>query len=204
MSTGDIVKDEKLTEAGDDSGEESLSYKPPPEKSIKDIIQADQDDESLRKYKETLLGSDADKIIVDANDPRKVLVRSLALLVEDRDEMILDLTGDLKELKNKPFIIKEGIQYRIRIDFHVQREIVTGLKYVQKIYRLGVPVEKISHMIGSYPPKQQLQSFTTSVEDMPSALLARGSYSVKSYFTDDDNNRHLKWEWAFELKKDWE
>ena len=106
MSIGDSVKEEKLTEAGDDSGEESLSYKPPPEKSIKDIIQADQDDESLRKYKETLLGSDADKIIVDPNDQRKVLVRSLALLVEDRDEMVLDLTGDLKELKSKPFVIK--------------------------------------------------------------------------------------------------
>jgi len=34
-------------------------------------------------------------------------------------------------------------------------------------------------------------------------LLARGSYSVKSLFTDDDKNEHLKWEWAFDLKKDW-
>jgi hypothetical protein len=37
------------------------------------------------------------------------------------------------------FIIKEGISYKIRIDFIVQREIVHGLKYVQKTYRLGVP-----------------------------------------------------------------
>lgn len=32
------------------------SYKPPPEKTIEQILQADQDDESLRKYKEALLG----------------------------------------------------------------------------------------------------------------------------------------------------
>lgn len=32
------------------------TYKPPPEKSIEAIIAADQDDESLRKYKEALLG----------------------------------------------------------------------------------------------------------------------------------------------------
>lgn len=32
------------------------SYKPPPEKTIEQIVQADKDDESLRKYKETLLG----------------------------------------------------------------------------------------------------------------------------------------------------
>lgn len=32
------------------------SYKPPPEKTIEQIIEADKDDESLRKYKEALLG----------------------------------------------------------------------------------------------------------------------------------------------------
>jgi len=53
--------------------------------------------------------------------------------------MELDLTGDLSQLKKQTFIIKEGVSYRIRIDFIVQREIVHGLKYVQKTYRLGVP-----------------------------------------------------------------
>lgn len=206
MESGNEQKpDTTTTTTTNDSGDEdSQNYKPPPEKSIKEIIQTDQEDESLRKYKEALLGSNADEIVVDANDQRKVLVRTLALLVEGRDEMVLDLTKDLHELKSKPFIIKEGIQYRIRIDFHVQREIVTGLKYVQRIYRLGVPVEKMTHMIGSYPPKKDLQSFLTPTEDMPSSLLARGTYTVKSCFTDDDNNEHLKWEWAFDLKKDWE
>jgi hypothetical protein len=37
------------------------------------------------------------------------------------------------------FVIKEGVSYRIRIDFIVQREIVHGLKYVQKTYRMGMP-----------------------------------------------------------------
>ena len=36
------------------------------------------------------------------------------------------------------FVIKEGIQFRIRIEFIVQREIVTGLKYIQKTSRMGV------------------------------------------------------------------
>lgn len=53
--------------------------------------------------------------------------------------MELDLSGDLSELKKKVFIIKEGVTYRIRIDFYVQREIVHGLKYVQKTSRMGVP-----------------------------------------------------------------
>lgn len=53
--------------------------------------------------------------------------------------MELDLTGDLSQLKKQTFVIKEGVSYRIRIDFIVQREIVHGLKYVQKTYRFGVP-----------------------------------------------------------------
>jgi len=40
------------------------------------------------------------------------------------------------------FVIKEGIQFRIRIDFIVQREIVTGLKYIQKTSRMGVTGKK--------------------------------------------------------------
>lgn len=36
--------------------ENETSYKPPPEKTIEEILQIDQEDESLRKYKETLLG----------------------------------------------------------------------------------------------------------------------------------------------------
>lgn len=46
--------------------------------------------------------------------------------------------GDLNALKKTVFVVKEGIQYRIRIDFYVQREIVTGLKYIQKVLRHGI------------------------------------------------------------------
>ena len=203
-----------------------LNYRPPPEKSLKEIVEADQEDDSLRKYKEALLGQAAKAegaLIVDQSDPRKVLVRSLALVVEGKPDTVLDLSegkrwlmmqevgiitfvisGNIDSLKKNPFVIKEGVQYRIRIDFHVQREIVTGLKYVQKIYRHGLQVEKMTEMMGSYPPQQALQTFTSPPEEMPCGLLSRGTYTVKSYFTDDDKAEHLKWEWSFELKKDWE
>lgn len=35
------------------------NYKPPPQKSIEEILATDQEDESLRRYKETLLGGAA-------------------------------------------------------------------------------------------------------------------------------------------------
>ena len=37
--------------------EVASSYVPPPPKSIGELVAADQEDESLRKYKETLLGN---------------------------------------------------------------------------------------------------------------------------------------------------
>lgn len=63
--------------------------------------------------------------------------------------MELDLTGDLSQLKKQTFVIKEGVSYRIRIDFIVQREIVHGLKYVQKTYRLGMPGETVCQMLST-------------------------------------------------------
>jgi len=180
------------------------NYKPPPEKTIEELLEADKEDESLRKYKEILLGDGAkEAVVVEPNNPRKVIVKKLALVVPGRDDLQLDLTGDLTQLKKQVFVIKEGVQYRIRIDFIVQREIVHGLKYVQKTHRLGVTVDSMKHMVGSYPPKREIQSYLTPFEESPSGLMARGSYSVTSLFTDDDKNEHLKWDWAFEIKKDW-
>ncbi|KAK8781641.1 hypothetical protein V5799_017025 [Amblyomma americanum] len=168
---------EQQTKPVVEDDEDHPNYKPPAAKTLKDIVEADKEDPSLQKYKETLLGA----------------ATAEAIVVED-----------LEQIKKRTFIVKEGIQYRIRIEFFVQREIVTGLKYVQKIYRHGLQVEKMNQMVGSYAPKKEIQSFTTPQEDMPAGMLARGQYTVKSLFTDDDKHEHLKWEWTFEIKKDWD
>ncbi|CAH1959290.1 unnamed protein product [Acanthoscelides obtectus] len=196
---GEAITPEEFTDQENDT-----NYKPPPEKTIEEILQIDQEDESLRKYKETLLGqAQTGPIIVEPDNPRKVIVKRLVLVVADRPEIALDLTGDLSQLKKETFVIKEGVSYRIRIEFIVQREIVHGLKYVQKTSKLGITVDKMTHMVGSYAPKAEIQSYTTPAEDAPSGMMARGSYTVHSLFTDDDKNEHLKWEWTFEIKKDW-
>lgn len=64
-------------------------------------------------------------------------------------------------------------------------------------------MDKMTQMVGSYPPKTEIQSYTTPFEEAPSGKLARGTYSVTSLFTDDDKSEHLKWDWTFEIKKDW-
>jgi len=186
-------------------GEEE-NYQPPPEKSIDALMEADQDDEALQKYKMALLGqaaSGSGTVVVDESDPRKVIVKALALVVEGRDDEVIDLTQSLEEIKKRSFTLKEGVKFRIRIDFMVQREIVHGLKYVQKTLKMSIPVDKMTHMVGSYAPKTEVQSYLTPPEDAPSGMMKRGTYSINSLFTDDDKNEHLKWEWSLEIKKDW-
>lgn len=91
-----MADDKVMSNEGSD--EENPNYKPPPEKTLKEIVSADQEDESLRKYKEALLGQETatgEDIIVDINDPRKVIVKALALVVEGREDLLLDLSGEL-------------------------------------------------------------------------------------------------------------
>lgn len=60
MSTG-----KEIENVGQGENEVESNYQPPPQKTIEEIIAADQEDESLRKYKEALLGAaQSEKIIV--------------------------------------------------------------------------------------------------------------------------------------------
>lgn len=43
--------------AANEDSEGGVNYKPPAQKSLQEIQELDKDDESLRKYKEALLGS---------------------------------------------------------------------------------------------------------------------------------------------------
>merc|ERR1712106_379421 len=188
-----MAEEEETLAPVDVEHEDDPNYQPPPEKSIDDMVQADKGDESLEKYKAALLGAavaGSGSIVVEPEDPRKVIVKKLSLVSEGREDNTIDLTQDLQTIKSKSFILKEGVKFRIKIDFIVQREIVHGLKYVQKTYRAGIPVDKMSHMVGSYAPK----------EDAHSGMLKRGTYNVHSLFTDDDKSEHLKWEWSIEIK----
>ncbi|VDN20352.1 unnamed protein product [Gongylonema pulchrum] len=181
---------------------EQENYVPPAQKSVSEIIAADANDESLNRYKQALLGqAKSEQVIVDANDPRNVLVRSITLVVEDRPDITMRL--DNEQSNEASFTIKEGAAYRIRFDFHVQREICTGLKYVQKVTRHSIPVDRETFMMGSYAPKMELQSFITPVDEAPSGLLHRGTYKVKSQVCDDDGHDWLSWTWTLEIAKDW-
>ena len=59
-------------------------------------------------------------------------------------------------------------------------------------------------MVGSYGPKDVLQTFEAPAVMAPKGMLARGSYIRKSQFLDDDKNIYLQWEWRMDIKRDWD
>jgi hypothetical protein len=40
-------------------------------------------------------------------------------------------------------------------------------------------------------------------DEAPSGMLARGHYEAVSKFVDDDDHTHLKFEWSFDIAKEW-
>ncbi|XP_039095897.1 rho GDP-dissociation inhibitor 2 [Hyaena hyaena] len=190
-----------LEEEDVDELDNKLNYKPPPQKSLKELQEMDKDDESLIKYKKTLLGDGP--VVADPTAPN-VKVTRLSLVCDSAPGPItMDLTGDLEALKKETFVLKEGVEYRVKINFRVNRDIVSGLKYVQHTYRTGVKVDKATFMVGSYGPRPEEYEFLTPIEEAPKGMLARGTYHNKSFFTDDDKHDHLTWEWNLSIKKEW-
>lgn len=64
-------------------------------------------------------------------------------------------------------------------------------------------VDKSEYMVGSYSARANEYDFLTSTEEAPKGLIARGTYTIKSLFTDDDKHEHLAWEWNLNITKDW-
>ncbi|KAI3360012.1 hypothetical protein L3Q82_014343, partial [Scortum barcoo] len=203
MAEQESTKEEVVVAAaGDDENDCPVNYKPPAQKSLQEIQELDKDDESLRKYKETLLGKAT--TIADPNTPN-VQVTQMTLVCDAAPApLVLDLTGDLENFRKNPFVLKEGVEYRIKITFKVNKDIVSGLKYIQQSFRKGVRVDKSDYMVGSYGPRPEKEyEFLTVMEEAPKGMLTRGTYNIKSKFTDDDKHDHLSWEWALTIKKEW-
>ncbi|XP_056461717.1 rho GDP-dissociation inhibitor 3 [Gadus chalcogrammus] len=193
-------KEEKsLAEEGEEDA--VLNYTPPALKSLQEITQLDQEDESLNKYKQTLLGAVA--IVGDPSLPNVQVTRLTLLSDQAQQPISMELTGDLETQQKQCFTLKEGVEYRVKIHFKVNRDIVAGLKYVYVTYRKGVRVNRSVFMVGSYPPQAEEHEFISPVEEAPKGMMVRGSYHIKSHFTDDDKTDHQSWEWNLNIKKDW-
>lgn len=87
--------------------EHNDGYKPGEKVDLETLKNQDADDESLRKYKEALLGN-MSATFSPKDDPRRVVITQLKIIIDGRDPIVyaLDSAASIKELKSKPFILK--------------------------------------------------------------------------------------------------
>lgn len=131
-------------------------YHAPDAKSIGELLSTEGkegEDEALQRYKASLLGSAAVSGAAGTKDPRRVVIRELAVIINgDRAPLTIDMTDRSVAAGGLTFTLKEGCEYRMQLSFVVQNEIVSGLKYKNVVSRGPLPVLKVDEMLGSYAP----------------------------------------------------
>ncbi|MCJ1421558.1 hypothetical protein MMC32_007922 [Xylographa parallela] len=199
-----------MASQGDDDlvASKTEGYKVGEKKTVEEYAKLDQNDESLNRWKASLGIATGAPLAVAPGDTRRCVIQSLALEVESRPDMVIDLTapGSIEALKSKPFIIKEGSKFRMKANFKVQHDVLSGLKYLQVVKRKGIRVGKDEEMLGSYPPNtvdKPSYEKKFSQDEAPTGMMARGHYEAVSKFIDDDDHTHLKFEWSFDITKEW-
>ncbi|KAL0321087.1 UNVERIFIED_CONTAM: Rho GDP-dissociation inhibitor 1 [Sesamum radiatum] len=135
-----------------------------PQCTLKELSEKDKDDESLRRWKEQLLGSVDVESVGETLDP-EVKILDLAIVSPGRDDILLQ------------FLMTETRK---------------------------APVDSTKEMIGTFSPQPEAYTHEMPEETTPSGMFARGSYSAKTQFLDDDNKCYLELNYTFEIKKDWQ
>ncbi|KXN86381.1 Rho GDP-dissociation inhibitor, partial [Leucoagaricus sp. SymC.cos] len=170
-------------------------YNPGGSKSPEELAKLDAEDESLARWKASLGITPGSTTF--GNGPKASKTISL------------DVTNPAAieaATKKKPIIIKEGVEYNVRITFKVNHSIISGARYIQVVKSTGVK-DKLEQMLGSYGPNPSGEPYHKNFdsEESPSGMMARIlSYNVHSRVVDDDGEIYGEWKWHFKLAKEWE
>ncbi|XP_057526985.1 rho GDP-dissociation inhibitor 1-like isoform X1 [Amaranthus tricolor] len=172
-----------------------------PQYTIKEQLEKDKDDESLRKWKEQLLGGVDLNVIGESLEP-EVKILSLVILSPDRPDIYLPMPEDGKP-KSPWFTLKEGSRYKLKFTFQVNNNVVLGLKYTNTVWKTGLKVDSTKEMLGTFSPQAEPYDHEMPEETTPSGYFVRGSYSARTKFLDDDNKCYLEINYTFDIRKDW-
>ncbi|OQR81610.1 rho GDP-dissociation inhibitor [Thraustotheca clavata] len=174
--------------------------------SVEELLCQDQEDESLQRYKATLLGAAASGDLGDVTDSRQVVVEEFKVVFEDNRQDIvyhLDTDDGIAHLMNTPFSMEEGVKYKFAIRFRVNREIVSGLRFQNKVKKHLLAVKE-EIVLGSYAPQSTSYEFLFPRHqwtESPSGMLYRGKYRAECKFIDSENTEHLSFSYSFDIKK---
>ncbi|KAL0390895.1 UNVERIFIED_CONTAM: Rho GDP-dissociation inhibitor 1 [Sesamum calycinum] len=158
-----------------------------------------KEDESLRRWKEKLLGC----LESDLNGQMEPEVKfhSIGIVSSDFGEISTPFPMNEEQCKRVLFTLQEGSEYRLKLTFSVLHNIVSGLAYTNTVWKAGLKVDQSRGMLGTFAPQREPYVHTLEEETTPSGVLARGVYTAKLKFEDDDKRRHMELDYSFEIRK---
>ncbi|KAA0059151.1 hypothetical protein IC582_000530 [Cucumis melo] len=185
----------------DETDDEGSKIELGPQRTLKEELEKDKDDESLRRWKEQLLGTVDLENAGETLEP-EVKILSLSIVSPERPDLVLPIPEDGNP-KGLWFTLKEGSRYSLKFSFQVTNNIVAGLKYTNTVWKTGVKVDSSKEMLGTFSPQLETYTHVMPEDTTPSGMFARGSYSARSKFLDDDNKCYLEINYTFDIRKDW-
>ncbi|XP_022771311.1 rho GDP-dissociation inhibitor 1-like [Durio zibethinus] len=174
-------------------------FVPGPLTSLKEQIEKDKDDDSLRRWKEKLLGC-VEGDLSGQMEP-EVKFHSVGIISNDLGEVNYPLPIDRNWNGLVLFTLNEGSRYQLKLTFSVLHNIVSGLTYSNTVWKAGLQVDQNNGMLGTFAPQREPYVHILDEETTPSGVLARGIYSATLKFEDDDRRCHMELKYSFEIKK---
>ncbi|KAK8833982.1 hypothetical protein M9Y10_037465 [Tritrichomonas musculus] len=174
-------------------------------KTVDEFLNRKDEDESVRKWKESLLGdaANADPALTHPkDDPRLVIPKEFKVIIHGGKTHTYDLQNkdSLNDLKKNGYELKEGQVFHYQITFLVHHDLVLGLKLKTKSKKMIAKQEAVFD-IGSYPPT--IAPIVKDLEEceVPTGSMTRGTYKVDNSIEDDMQRTHLKFESKFTISK---
>ncbi|KAI3965312.1 hypothetical protein MKW92_001647 [Papaver armeniacum] len=158
----------------DEEDDEERTIELGPQRTLKEQLEKDKEDESLRRWKEQLLGSVDLNSVGETLDP-DVKILSLSINSPGRDAIVLPIPD----------------RYSLEFSFKVSNNIVSGLKYTNTVWKTAV-----KEMLGTFSPQEEPYKHEMPEETTPSGIFARGQYSAKT-------KCYLEIDYTFDIRKDW-
>ncbi|KAL9335946.1 hypothetical protein Peur_070434 [Populus x canadensis] len=199
MSESSLYGTDQEEEDDEETNERNIELGP--QYTLKEQLEKDKDDESLRRWKEQLLGAVDIEAAGETLEP-EVKILSLEIKSSGRPDIVLSVPENGKP-KGSWFTLKEGSRYSLQFTFEVKNNIVSGLKYTNTVWKTGIKVDSSKEMIGTFSPQTEPYTHEMPEETTPSGMFARGSYAARSKFVDDDNKCYLEINYTFDIRKDW-
>ncbi|KAJ7536887.1 hypothetical protein O6H91_12G086800 [Diphasiastrum complanatum] len=168
---------------------------------LKQELEQDKEDESLRRWKEQLLGSIYLDPVEEHLEP-EVRLTDMTIISNGRPDIPIPMPFK-PNTRGHMFTLKEGSCYSLKFTFVVRHNIVPGLTYINTIWKNGLRVDNCKVMLGTFSPHLEPYTHTMEEEVTPSGMLARGAYTARTKFVDDDKRCHLQMDYSFEIRKDW-